>query len=79
MEKNPIADLIAQKKELLTSTNFIKKNKNSVWTNGTDTLSFEFITTKKSDKIELFTFNGISTKQSLVLLNVACVVMLGWI
>lgn len=60
--KNPIADLIAQKKELLSSTNFIKKNKNTVWTNGKDTLSFEFITTKKSNKIELFTFNGIEYK-----------------
>ena len=62
LRKNPIADLIAQKKELLTSTNFIKNNKNSVWTNGIDTLSFEFETTKNSDKIELFTFNGINYK-----------------
>jgi len=62
LRENPIADLIAQKKKLLTSTNFIKNNKNSVWTNGIDTLSFEFQTTKNSDKIELFTFNGINYK-----------------
>ena len=62
LRDNPIADLIAQKKEQLKSTNFLKKNKNSVWTNGIDTLSFEFETTKESDYIELFTFNGIDYK-----------------
>jgi antitoxin component YwqK of YwqJK toxin-antitoxin module len=60
--ENPIEDLIAQKIKLLTKTNFIKKNENSVWTNGIDTLSFEFETTEKLNKIELFTFNGIEYK-----------------
>ena len=60
--KNPIADLLAQKRKLLDNTIFIKKNKNSIWSNGIDTLGFEYETTKKSDKIELSTFNGIEYK-----------------
>ena len=56
--ENPIADLIAQKRELLGHTNFLSKHKNTVWVNGEDTLSFNHETNQTTNKIDQYVFKG---------------------